>query len=185
MAEEKKVTSYEEFMAEYERRQKRTIVQTSSGQTFEIKVMAPGDFVMVMNTLMVQKLMPELVNTPGELAEPDEQKVMELMNNDEFLTSIKNIVCEGVISVNLVNKPPEECDKAKQELPIDILDTTTLLELNMAIRKASVPEDDSDQVRLFRVESAEADAGDGAGAPDSEGVRDPAVGDPVSGNGES
>ena len=185
MAEEKKVTSYEEFIAEYERRRKTAFVKTTSGQTFEIKLMSPGDFVMVMNTLMVQKLMPELVDGPDTLTESHEQKVMDLMKNDEFLNSIKGVVCGAVISVNLANKPQEQCDGAKKELSIDILDTTTLLELNMAIRKASVPEEDSDQVRLFRVESAEADAGDGASASNSENVRDPAIGNPVSGNGES
>lgn len=176
MAEEKKLTTYEEFLAEHERRQRTAIVKTAGGQTFEIKLLSPGDFVMVMNTLLVQKLMPELAAAPDEMSEADQEKAMDLMTNEELLDSIKNVVCQAVVSVNLVNKAQEQCDRAKKEVSIELIDLVTLLELNMAIRKLSVPETESDQVASFRSESGGDEAGDDQGASDSESIQ-PAPGE--------
>ncbi|MHC4395661.1 MAG: hypothetical protein ACYS1A_08390 [Planctomycetota bacterium] len=153
--QEVSLTTFDELLAEY----KTGIVKTSSGKTFEIQCVSPGDFLLSVGSPLIQAISESGADLTSEsevnkvIADLSEEETFDLVANEDFIELIKQVVIRGVISVNLVDKKQNECNKRKKEISIDLLPIPDILDVYTAIMNLSVSEEDTAEVQLFRQES--------------------------------
>lgn len=180
---EEKLTTHEELLSSY----RTTIVKTASGRAFEIEALSPGGFLLSVGSPLIQTLTTQGLNTETAdkgavenfVAGLTLEQQIALVSEEKFLTSVKRIVCAGVISINFVEKPQGDVDTATKEVSIDLLSMQELLSLYTAIINLSLPEAEVRDVQLFREESETVENGDTESASDSTDVRKETLGDSV------
>lgn len=181
---EKNLTTYEDILSSYQ----TTIVVTDAGETFEIKALSPGDFVLAIGSPLIRSLTPEGLDLAGDteeairksVAEMPLEKMIDLLSDKAFLESVNSIICASVTSVNFIDKPQSECDTAQKELSVHLLTLKSLMNLYTAVIAFSVPGAKVDQLEFFRKEDTGEQVDSDQDAPNSEGVRDTSVEAPVS-----
>lgn len=182
-----KLTTYEELDSLY----RTAIVATSSGMSFKIQTVSPGDFMIVAGSPILKKLVEhdvDLTNKEQISAVIDgmsTQQKADLVSDGSFLRMARQIVCAGVISINFVDKLQDECDRSKQEVSVDRLPMPDLLDLFTGIMTLAVSEDEEEAAKFFReISGGERGRGD-QDSPDGESIRDETVENTISLSDES
>lgn len=151
------LTTREDLMQLY----KTCIVQTSSGRTFEVRNVAPGDFMVFFGSPILQALSAAGVDlekaneVPKVVEKLSQGEALKIVTEGSLVELARHVVCIGVLSLNFVVKPQAECDDGKQETSVFLLPLNDTIELYTAIVKFSVSEEDTGLVQLFREESEE------------------------------
>lgn len=166
-----RLTSYNDIL----KRTKTTIVQTRSGNTFEIKVLQPGDFLSIIGTPITKRI---FFDPKGKFAVPNfnddyeaTNTIQDLMSDDEFMRNAKDMVCRGIVSLNFVNKPQDQCDPDAQELSIDLLDFNEIMDIVSFLIVASTADREVKEFYSFRdLDSQEQARGD-QDSPVGEGIQ--------------
>lgn len=154
------MTTYEDLMERY----KTNIVKTPSGLTFLIQTVNPGDFLAAAGTPLLKYWIEQGVDITDDEARakafeqmPDEKK-LDLGMDNSFRDMVRDVVCAGIYSVKFVNKPQPECDSGKEELSVNLLPISDLVEIFKEIMALSKGEEFLPELELFRKASE-----DGAG----------------------
>jgi hypothetical protein len=166
------LTSYDELISGYE----TAFVKTTSGKTFEIQSIDPGIVFILMGTPVMSMLSNKgadmtdanAVNKAIQALSIDEK--VEVSQNELFNNLINQTICEGVVSVHLVNKPQYECDPDKKELSVNLLSKIDQTEIFEAIMGLIKPDRLQELAEFFRQKSEEKQNGDSEDSPDGESV---------------
>ena len=146
------LTTFEDMLAGY----KTGIVKASSGETFEIQCVSPGDFLLSTGSPLIQAISEGGIDLTDEagvkkvIEEFSSGEALDLVTDEDFLELAKKIVIRGIISINFVDKKQNECRKRKKEVSIDLLPMQDVLDVYTAIMNLSVSEEDTAEIQLFR-----------------------------------
>jgi len=178
------LTGYDELLSGYE----RGYTVTPSGMTFEIQAINPGMFLGIFGTpfmsLLIEKGATDQKSIDAITDNMTDEEKIELANEPILKGKVLDIICAGVISAKLVNKPQSECDPENKELsiirlieigkltsvstPEDVKDDVT--HLYKAIQELTKPEEIAKAAESFLKTYKEGTEGTTEDTPDSEGI---------------
>lgn len=171
---------------------KVSAVVTRLGNSYKIRSVQPGEFVVLTGSPLIAALADKGVDIQDTRASakaikgmPDEEKIAlakEIAGNSDLTAISKGIACQGVISFNLVMKSPEETEG--EEVSIDLIPNEDLEEIVAGIMEISSTEEEIKTVYTFQDLSEEKPEGSGRDTSDGEDIRDETGGNTVS-SGES
>ena len=146
------VTSYQDLIERY----KTDVIKTPSGLTFLIQTVNPGDYIAISGTPLVKYWTDkgvDFTDTEARMRSIDdmsEEKKAEMVLDADFQEIAKNVVCAGVYSLNLVNKPQSQAISDREELSVDLLPLADMFHLFTEIMKLSQGEEFAAELDLFR-----------------------------------
>lgn len=158
---------------------KTSAVLTRLGNSYKIRSVQPGEFIVLTGSPLIAALTEKGIDMQDEKARvaaikamSDEEKIAlaKKMAEDSNIANVgKSIACQGVISLNLVEKSPEET--TGEEVSVDLIPNEDLEEIVAAIMEISSTEEEIKTVYTFQDYSKE-DAGEpNSDTPDSEVIR--------------
>jgi len=181
------LTSYDEFLAGY----KTCYVKTSSGKTFEVQGLSPGDFMALIGSPLAKALIGfglDIENPLEALQKldslPTDQQV-DLLIGDSFQAFAREVICTGVISLKFVDKDQRDCDKSAEEISVWLLPFQDLCEVFNAIIRLTASNEEIGMVNFFREEGEGEPAERDQNPSDSEGIPAETIGTTVSEKAES
>lgn len=171
---------------------KTSAVLTRLGNGYKIRSVQPGEFVVLTGSPLIAALTEKGVDIRDGKARvaairamSDEEKIAlakKIAGDSNLAATAKAIACQGVISLNLVEKSPEET--TGDEISVDLIPNEDLEEIVAAIMEISSTEEEIKTVYTFQDISEGEAGGSDRDTPDGEGVPQDASGDAVS-SGES
>ncbi len=167
---------------------KTSIVQTRLGNAYKIRSVQPGEFVVLTGSPLIAALAEKGIDMQDEKARvaaiksmSDEEKVAlaQKMAGDSNIANVgRSIACQGVISLNLVEKSPEET--TGEEVSVELIPNEDLEEIVAAIMEISSTEEEIKTVYTFQDFSEGETEGSDRDTPDGEGVPQETSGDTIS-----
>lgn len=174
--EEIKFTTPLEIKTKY---YKTSAVLTRLGNSYKIRSVQPGEFVVLTGSPLIAALTEKGVDIQNGKASAaairamsDVEKIAlskEIAADSNMASVGRSIACQGVISLNLVEKSPEET--TGEEVSVELIPNEDLEEIVAAIMEISSTEEEIKTVYTFQDYSKE-DAGEpDSDTPDSEVIR--------------
>lgn len=176
------LTTFDDLISGYE----TAFVKTPSGLVFEIQSIDPGMFLGFLGTPFISMLIAKKA-TDAESANKviesmsDEDKIKQA-NDPALVNNVLEIICRGVVSVKLVNKPQSECDPDRKEVSIIMLIETgkltqdDLTYLYKAIFELVRPEEIAKTAESFLAKYKEDTEGTDTDTSDSEDLPSETIG---------
>ena len=114
------------------RRYRTGVITTTMGRSFEIKSIDP-------KTMLLTRGSAFLPAFQDFMDEPEPEKI----GNPEISEFIKDVVCQTVTSLKLVNKPLDDC--TEEETPLEVLDLDEMVEIFSAVMEMVSTEDEKEE----------------------------------------
>lgn len=174
-------TTAEELLA----RRKTGIARTTSGDTYQIQRISPGDFFLGTGSPLMKAISESGVDLTdkAEIEKVVEDLSSNLLTDTDFIELAKHFVIRGVTSIYFVDKRQDDC--VKPEISIDNISTHDIIDIYTEIMNLSVSEEDVATMANFRHENEGESPEHNSDISDSPEVRETSNGDIVSGVDES
>jgi hypothetical protein len=117
-----KLTTYEELTGQKPRTK---VIETSSGNRFKIQSLPMLEMLITARGAILREAI--IAGATGK--KPPETDDAEVAMDPALQQHAVRTVCRGVISLDLVDKIPEECNKGKRETSVYLLPPADFMEL--------------------------------------------------------
>lgn len=171
---------------------KTSAVLTRLGNGYKIRSVQPGEFIVLTGSPLIAALSEKGIDIQDDKARveaikamSDEEKIAlarNIVGDSNLAGTARAIACQGVISLNLVEKSPEET--TGEEVSVNLIPNEDLEEIVAAIMEISSTEEEIKTVYTFQDISEEESGETDTDTSDSENIRAETGGDTVS-SGES